>query len=101
MRAPTRLHVKRIDLFRSQRLSTVLYCIKHHLDNTLDLLCEGFPGHRSRTTVDMTLASLTRSGKRRPFRRGFYDQPRVNSALGGELGPNIEETARAIARTQR
>ncbi|MHB1674004.1 MAG: DUF6088 family protein [Acidobacteriaceae bacterium] len=55
----------------------------------------------SRTTIDVTLASLTHSGKIRRIRRGLYDMPRVNPALGGKLSPDIDEAARAIARRQR
>src|ERR1035438_1888244 len=55
----------------------------------------------SRTTVDVTLASLTLNGKIRRLRRGLYDMPRVNPALGGKLSPDIDEAARAIARRQR
>jgi len=39
----------------------------------------------SRTTIDVTLASLTLSGKIRRIRRGLYDMPKVNPALGGKL----------------
>jgi len=55
----------------------------------------------SRTTIDVTLASLTSSGKIRRVRRGLYDMPKVNPALGGTLSPDIDEAARAIARRQR
>jgi hypothetical protein len=55
----------------------------------------------SRTTIDVTLASLTLSGKIRRIRRGLYDTPKVNPALGGMLSPDIDEAARAIARRQR
>jgi hypothetical protein len=55
----------------------------------------------SRTTIDVTLASLTLSGKIRRIRRGLYDMPRVNPALGGKLSPDIDEAAQAIARRQR
>jgi hypothetical protein len=55
----------------------------------------------SRTTIDVTLASLTCAGKLRRIRRGLYDMPRVNPALGGTLSPDIDEAARAIARRQR
>ncbi|MDQ2947211.1 MAG: DUF6088 family protein [Acidobacteriota bacterium] len=55
----------------------------------------------SRTTVDVTLASLTDDGKIRRIRRGLYDLPKVNEALGGKLSPDIDEAARAIARRQR
>jgi len=55
----------------------------------------------SRTTVDVTLASLTKEGKIRRIRRGLYDMPKFNPALGGKLSPDIDEAARAIARRQR
>ncbi len=55
----------------------------------------------SRTMTDVTLASLTRSGKIRRVRRGLYDMPKINPALGGRLSPDIDEAARAIARRQR
>src|ERR1700728_3914739 len=55
----------------------------------------------SRTTIDVTLASLTKDGKIRRVRRGLYDVPRLNPALGGKLSPDIDEAARAIARRQR
>jgi hypothetical protein len=55
----------------------------------------------SRTTVDVTLASLNHSENIRRIRRGLYDMPRVNPALGGRLSPDIDEAARAIARRQR
>jgi hypothetical protein len=55
----------------------------------------------SRTTIDVTLAELTLSGNIRRIRRGLYDVPKVNPALGGKLSPDIDEAARAIARRQR
>jgi hypothetical protein len=55
----------------------------------------------SRTTIDVKLASLTKDGKIRRIRRGLYDMPRINEALGGKLSPDIDEAARAIARRQR
>ncbi len=55
----------------------------------------------SRGTIDMALSGLTRDGTIRRIRRGLYDMPRVNPALGGELSPDIDEAARAIARRQR
>src|ERR1700678_2537467 len=55
----------------------------------------------SRTTIDMAFGSLIRSGKIRRIRRGLYDMPKVNEALGGKLSPDIDEAARAIARRQR
>jgi predicted transcriptional regulator of viral defense system len=55
----------------------------------------------SRTTVDVALAGLTKKGKIRRIRRGLYDMPKFNAALGGKLSPDIDEAARAIARRQR
>jgi hypothetical protein len=47
----------------------------------------------SRGTVDVTLGSLSRGGQIRRIRRGLYDVPRINPSLGGELSPDIDETA--------
>src|ERR1700691_609747 len=55
----------------------------------------------SRGTIDMALGSLTRRGKIRRIKRGLYDMPRMNAALGGKLSPDIDEAAQAIARRQR
>src|ERR1700693_69691 len=55
----------------------------------------------SRTMIDVTLADLALNGKIRRVRRGLYDLPRVNPALGGKLSPDIDEAARAIARKQK
>jgi len=55
----------------------------------------------SRTMIDLTLASLAHSGKIRRIRRGLYDMPKINPALGGELSPDIDEAAQAIAQRQR
>jgi hypothetical protein len=55
----------------------------------------------SRGTVDRAFGSLIRSGKIRRIRRGLYDMPKINEALGGKLSPDIDEAARAIARRQR
>jgi hypothetical protein len=54
----------------------------------------------TRGTIDVALGSLTRTGIIRRIRRGLYDMPRVNQALGGKLSPDIDEAARAIARRQ-
>ena len=54
----------------------------------------------SRTTIDVTLAELALDGVIRRIRRGLYDKPKVNAALGGKLSPDIDEAARAIARRQ-
>jgi hypothetical protein len=55
----------------------------------------------SRGSVDMTLAGLLKEGRIRRIRRGLYDLPRNNPRLGGELSPDIDEAARAIARSNR
>ena len=64
-------------------------------------LAKDFLDIASRTMIDVTLASLAQSGKIRRVRRGLYDVPKVNPALGGKLSPDIDEAARAIARRQR
>jgi hypothetical protein len=55
----------------------------------------------SRGSVDMALGSLTRAGAIRRIQRGLYDLPKVAAALGGELSPDIDEAARALARRHR
>jgi hypothetical protein len=55
----------------------------------------------SRTTIDVTLAELAQDGTIRRIRRGLYDKPKVNAALGGKLTPDIDEAASAIARRQK
>jgi hypothetical protein len=55
----------------------------------------------SRAMTDMTLTALARQGTIRRVRRGLYDVPKINPTLGGELTPDIDEAARAIARRQR
>lgn len=52
----------------------------------------------SRGSIDMALANLTREGVIRRVRRGLYDMPKVSASLGGELSPDIDEAARALAR---
>jgi hypothetical protein len=52
----------------------------------------------SRGSIDMALANLTREGTIRRVRRGLYDMPKVSASLGGELSPDIDEAARALAR---
>ena len=55
----------------------------------------------SRGTTDMALSSLVRDGKVRRIRRGLYDVPKSNPGLGGVLSPDIDQTARALARRYR
>ena len=82
--------------------------MRDHIVARIDRLGEGkafsakdFLDIASRTTIDVTLASLVHSGKLRRIRRGLYDMPKINPALGGQLSPDIDEAARAIARRQR
>ena len=55
----------------------------------------------SRGMVDMTLAAIARDGTIRRIRRGLYDIPKRNEALGGALSPDIDEAARTLARRYR
>src|SRR5580700_7079005 len=55
----------------------------------------------SRGMADVTLASVARDGKIRRIRRGLYDVPKRNAALGGTLSPDVDEAARALARRYR
>src|SRR5260370_40722524 len=55
----------------------------------------------TRGSIDMALTHLTRSGTIRRIRRGLYDKPKVNPSLGGTLSPDIDESARALARRHR
>src|SRR6267378_4303229 len=55
----------------------------------------------TRGSIDVALGGLTRKGTIRRIRRGLYDMPKVNPALGGKLSPDIDEAARALARRQR
>ena len=55
----------------------------------------------TRVSIDVALGGLTRKGTIRRIRRGLYDMPKVNPALGGKLSPDIDEAAQAIARRQR
>lgn len=55
----------------------------------------------SRGSIDVALAGLTRPGTIRRIRLGLYDMPKVSPSLGGELSPDIDEAARAMARRYR
>jgi hypothetical protein len=55
----------------------------------------------SRGTIDMALSTLVREGRIRRIRRGLYDVPKSNPALGGVLSVDIDQTARALARRYR
>jgi hypothetical protein len=55
----------------------------------------------SRGSIDVAFSSLLRQGVIRRVRRGLYDIPRNNPTLGGNLSPDIDEAARALARRHR
>lgn len=55
----------------------------------------------SRGSADMALSTLVRERKIRRIRRGLYDLPKSNPALGGVLSVDIDQTARALARRYR
>jgi hypothetical protein len=54
-----------------------------------------------RGMVDVTLAAIARDGTIRRIRRGLYDVPKRNAALGGTLSPDVDEAARTLARRYR
>ena len=56
-----------------------------HLGEGKAFSAKDFLDIASRTTIDVTLASLTNIGNIRRVRRGLYDLPKVNPALGGKL----------------
>jgi hypothetical protein len=57
-----------------------------------------FLGLGDRAVVDKTLSLLARNGVLRRLGRGLYDYPRRNAELGGQLGPDFEQVAKALAR---
>jgi hypothetical protein len=64
-------------------------------------LAKDFLDIGSRASVDMALGSLAKEGTIRRIRRGLYDIPKVSSTLGGELSPDIDAAAHALARRYR
>ena len=52
----------------------------------------------SRSSVDVALCHLEKSGKIRRLIRGLYDYPRFSDELGGELTPDLHLAAKAYAR---
>ena len=52
----------------------------------------------TRASVDKSLSALTCHGEIRRVLRGIYDYPRLNPDLGGQLSPDYDQVARAIAR---
>lgn len=71
-----------------------------HFDRGKAFSAKDFLDIASRTTIDVALAKLAMEGKIRRIRRGLYDTPKFNAALGGKLSPDIDEATRAIARRQ-
>ena len=53
----------------------------------------------SRASVDKALSALAKAGQIRRVSRGVYDYPRVSAELGGELSPDYDQVAHAIARS--
>src|SRR5438309_8776693 len=78
---------------RNQILSRI-----EHFEHGKAFSAKDFLDIASRTTIDVALHSLTHEGRIRRIRRGLYDRPRFNAALGG---PDIDEAAQAIAKRQR
>lgn len=52
----------------------------------------------NRQQADNLLSDLTKQGKIRRVARGMYDYPKYSKFLGKELGPDIDQVARAYAR---
>lgn len=52
----------------------------------------------SRAAVDQALSRLVREGGLRRLGRGLFDYPRISASLGGELSPDPELVAQAVAR---
>jgi len=52
-------------------------------------------------TIGKLLFRLKKKGEIRRLCRGLFDYPRVNPALGGELSPDLDLAAKAIARKFR
>ena len=57
-----------------------------------------FAGLGSRKAVDMALLRLTSKATIRRVIRGIYDYPRYSELLDKEMGPDIHQVARALAR---
>jgi hypothetical protein len=55
----------------------------------------------SRGSIDMALSGLVRENAIRRVRRGLYDFPKTNPDLGGALSPDVDQTARTLARRYR
>ena len=55
----------------------------------------------ARQTIDSALHRLAQKGQVRRVIRGIYDYPRFSEFLGQQLGPDIDQVARAFARKFR
>src|SRR5215472_16791042 len=55
----------------------------------------------SRGSIDVALSGLVNENAIRRIRRGLYYLPKTNPDLGGALSPDIDQTARALARRYR
>jgi hypothetical protein len=51
-----------------------------------------------RASIDTTLSRLLEKGTIRRVMRGIYDYPRYSNLLNEQLGPDIDQTAGALAR---
>jgi hypothetical protein len=60
-----------------------------------------FQGLAPAGTIGKLLFRLAKEGKIRRLGRGLFDYPKTNPALGGELSPDIDLAAKAIARKFR
>ena len=52
----------------------------------------------SRSSIDLSLHRLLQKGAIRRVIRGIYDYPRSSELLGRQLGPELDQVARALAR---
>jgi len=52
-------------------------------------------------TLGRILARIAKDGTIRRIDRGLFDYPRVNKKLGGQLSPDIDQVAEALARKFR
>lgn len=55
----------------------------------------------SRGSIDVALAGLLAENRVRRVRRGLYDRPKISAVIGGELSPDLDRAARAMARRFR
>jgi len=52
-------------------------------------------------SIGQVLSRMIKDGVIRQIGRGIFDFPNTNPALGGQLSPNIDQAARAVARKFR